>query len=638
MTYRTLFFNILVTIFFCIGSPLLNAGQMIPNMNMEDFEKELAEANRAIEEYVSSLSPEEQAAFNQSVADMTQMFENMSDQEFEQFLGEMFADDPSMMMEPNPFDVIEPVVQEPVVEVVLSAQDKQKVETALAIIRDIVAQSNLFMVLVNSSSDLPARINQWAKKGAIANWQSEKQWDAFKKEIELFVQKLYRAEDQDLTTKKYKFLLEIIADEALYNNLIQLQTELKALVSLINIPEFGIQKLSAASKETIKSILSKYAESFYLLNIPQSLDALFQKYAPEEEKIRLAEEAANKRSVDTARTPRTPVSATSAGSEGDMGYGYGYDDYSNYYDPYGGYGGYDNYGGYNDYGNYGGYDDGSYGGGSGGSGGKSSGGGGSSGGKTSRDGSDLGDTEEGKEKSKDEKDKKGTKSKGDKFIPNYTLELAIAELKNNFKDINDLLKEDKEGNPAKLADWGKIIADENTDAIVANSIFIEIVDKKISAMNEALETINKESAKLNAQDLAHYQREISKFFDTNKKTLETLSKSIDAFEQVTDEQKKNIALAGGNAELSQRTDIKTLPAAIRWAYFGAEDAVLGEENVELAEKVTSRASLFDIKENIDTLFENAKKFGTAQAKVQRPKKEIKPVFPVEELEEELALE
>jgi uncharacterized membrane protein YgcG len=628
MTYRVLFFNILVSIFFCIGSPLLNAGQMMPNM--EDFEKELAEANRAIEEYVSSLSPEEQAAFNQSVADMTQMFENMSDQEFEQFLGEMFADDPSMMMEPNPFDVIEPAVQEPIVEVVLSTQDKQKAETALAIIDDIIAQSNLFMVLVNSSSELPARINQWAKKGAIANWQSEKQWDAFKKEIELFVQKLYRAEDQDLTTKKYKFLLELIADEALYNNLIQLQTELKTLVSLINIPEFGIQKLSAASKETIKSILSKYAESFYLLNIPQSLDALFLKYAPEEEKIRLAEEAANKRSVDAARTPRTPVGPTSAGSEGDMGYG-GYDDYYGSYDPYGGYGGYDPYGGYGGYDNYGGYGDydNSYGGSSEGGGGKSSGGGGSSGG-SGRGGDELADTEDDKEKSKDEKDKKGKRSKDDKFIPNYKLELAIAELKNNFKDINDVLKEDEEGNPSKLADLGKLFKEENVDIILAGSILPNIVDKKISAMNEAMETINKESVKLNAQDLAHYQREISKFFETNKKTLETLRKSIDAFEQVTDEQKKNIALAGGTAEPSQRIDIKTLPKAVQWAYFGAEE--LEEGDAELTEKIASRVSLFDIKENIDELFDNAKKFAAVQAKVQVPRKEREPVLPVEELE------
>lgn len=457
------------------------------------------------------------------------------------------------------------------------------------------------------------------------------------KEIELFVQKLYRAEDQDLTTKKYKYLLEIIADEGLYNNLIQLQTELKSLVSLINIPEFGIQKLSDESKDTIKNILSKYAESFYLLNIPQALDALFEKYAPEEEKIRLAEEAANKRSLDAARAPRTPVGSTSAGSEGDMGYG-GYDDYYGGYDPYGGYG-YDNYGGYNDYGNYGGYDDynNSYGGGSGGGGGKSSGGGGSSG-RASKGGNELGETEEDKEKSKEDKDKKG-KSKTEKFIPNYKLESAIADLKYSFKDINDRLKEDKEGNPSKLADLEKLFEEENIDIILAGAT-LPTIDKKLEAMNEAMETITKESAKLNAQDLAHYQKEIGKFFETNKKTLEALSTSIDAFEQVTEEQKKNMALAGGNAEPSKRTDIEnpTFPKAVRWAYFGGEDELLGEENAELAEKVPSRVSLFDIKDRIDDLLDNAKQFATVQAKVQKPKKEIKPVLPVEELEEELELE
>ncbi len=63
-------------------------------MDPMDFESELEEANKAIEEYIGSLSPEEQAEFNKQVDEMSQMFENMNEDEFEKFLGEMFAEEP----------------------------------------------------------------------------------------------------------------------------------------------------------------------------------------------------------------------------------------------------------------------------------------------------------------------------------------------------------------------------------------------------------------------------------------------------------------------------------------------------------------------------------------------------------------
>lgn len=272
-----------MSIFFCCYSPtIISAQKMMNPQQMQDFERELEEANRAIEEYVSSLSPAEQAEFNRQVDEMSRMFENMSEDEFEKFLGEMFSDEP--MNEPNPFTEIQPVTQEVAEVKTLSSEDKKKVETALKVLDDIIKQSNLFMVLVNSSPELPNRITRWGTQEEINNWQAGTKWDGFKTTLETLVQKLYKAQEQDLS-KKYKYLLELIADEALYNNLIQLQTSLNSLVPTINLPEFGIQKLSSQSKEAIKAILNKYTEAFYLLNIPQALDTLFAKYAPEEEKL-----------------------------------------------------------------------------------------------------------------------------------------------------------------------------------------------------------------------------------------------------------------------------------------------------------------------------------------------------------------
>src|SRR6266478_4397386 len=124
MTYRALFSTLIMSMLFCCYSPTIIAAGA-PKMSMQqmqDFEKELEEANKAIEEYVSSLSPTEQAEFNKQVEEMSRMFENMNEDEFEKFLGEMFADEP--MTEPNPFQEIQPVAASEIVEVALSAEDK----------------------------------------------------------------------------------------------------------------------------------------------------------------------------------------------------------------------------------------------------------------------------------------------------------------------------------------------------------------------------------------------------------------------------------------------------------------------------------------------------------------------------------
>jgi len=147
MTYRAMFFNILISMLCCFYSPTIIAGQNMMGMNQMDFESELEEANRAIEEYIASLPPAEQETFNQSVADMAAMLENMSEEEFEKFLGEMFAEDE--MMEPNPFEISQPEAQE-VVEVTLSVDDKKKVETAVKVTNDIINQTNLFMVIITA--------------------------------------------------------------------------------------------------------------------------------------------------------------------------------------------------------------------------------------------------------------------------------------------------------------------------------------------------------------------------------------------------------------------------------------------------------------------------------------------------------
>ena len=603
MTYRTLFFNFLLSLSFIFYSPAVYASYAVPNM--QDFEKELAEANKVVEEWLSTLSPEEQDAFNQQVEDFSQMFENMSDEEFDKLLGDMFANEP---IEQTPFDFVEPTSQETTEAITLSAEDKKKAETALAIINDLITQSNLFMVLVNSSAELPNRINGWADKGALSHWQAGTKWDAFEKEIEKFIQQLYRLEDQDITAKKYKYLLEFIAEESLYNNVIQLQQELKSLLPIINIPEFNIQKLSAESKTTIKKVLSKFAEAFYLLNIPSGLTELFEKYAPEEERIKASEEAATQRASESARMMRTPVEQVSTGAEpggygdygyGDYGYGGGYSPYG--YDNY--YGDYDGYSPYGDYGDYG------YGGDrSGDSDSSRSGRGGGAGGRS-------GESATREETEKPDEQKKEEEKRSRHFTPEYQIERAIADIKTGLEDIASTMH-DEEGNPTEFATKLRdIVKDDEINEAVAQFI-IPSLDKKVSLIADAIKKID--SKELSTQDLAHYQKELQRIFDTNKKELENLhtlisTNFINKTKEEIDKEKKN-KTKEEIEKLEQRINITDLTNTQKWAYFGGDESLLTGDDQELIEKITSPKSLLDVDKGIEAILKDMKSFFEKKSK------------------------
>ncbi|HSC25121.1 MAG TPA: hypothetical protein VLB80_02790 [Candidatus Babeliales bacterium] len=612
MTYRIIFFQLIMSMFFVVISSPVIAQQFPSGMpSMQEIE----EINKTVEEYMSSLSPEELTEFNRQVEIMTQTFENMNEDEFEKFLTEMFNED--QMMESAPFDISPPPAPEVAVEVVLNAEDKKKVETALTILHDIVTQSNLFMVIVNSSVDLPDRINRWGTKGDIPNWPVGSSWNTLKVELETFLQKLHKAEDQDIVTKKYKYLFDLIADEALYNNLIQLQTELKSLLPAINIPEFNIQKLSTSSKTAIKNILKKYTEAFYLLGIPKSLDALFEKYAPEEEKIRLAEESATKKAIEAAKIPRNPVSPTEAGFESESGYdssysyggGYGGSDYSSY-SPYD----YSSDYGYSpSYGNSYGSDSSSA------SVGKSSGGnrGGSNGSASGYRNQSDGESKEDKKEVEKEKNKQ--------FTPNIKIERAIADIATGFKDIKTAMN-DEENNPTNLGKLAATIIKNDIDVVLAGSTLPNIVDKRIIAMNDAIETIDKE--KLTSNDLRHYQQELRNLVDKNKIYLETLDSNISVFEHKTAEEIEKAKKTAKKDEEKTTTDISELTPEKRWAYFDGseEDLPAGDATTKLKETITSRSSLFSIKKNIDNFFDKTKKLLEKKSEipvVQKKKQEVK---------------
>ena len=282
--------------------------------DLEKLEKDLQETSKAIDEYVATLSPEEQAEFNTAVEEVTEMIESMSEEEFSQFLGETFGEEPPLE-EPIEKEVME--IEEEIFtpEPTLTKKEKEKQAQVISLIDTIITHTNSFIVKIASSPDLPIKIEHWGKEGTIKKWPTTLKWADFKLQLESLSQKLYRMKDIDPQTKKYKYVGDLIKDEALYNNLLQLKIQVTKYEPDIEIPEFGLEKLSVESKQATQKITSTYTEVLYTLKVPQELKKLFEKYEPTAKKLRAEEEAAEKRASGEAKKTVTTERSVVAGRE-----------------------------------------------------------------------------------------------------------------------------------------------------------------------------------------------------------------------------------------------------------------------------------------------------------------------------------
>jgi len=563
----------------------------VDNLDMQQIQQELEEANRAIEEYIATLSPDEQDEFNRSVDQLSQMFEEMSEEELLSFLNEMFSEEPMPDFDSAPASMPEEILQE--TSVMTSAQ-KSQIDTIITVINDIIRQSNIVLVQINSSIDLAYSIDKWGNRGEIKNWQPETDWSDLQRKIERFVQKLYKIQEKNPSTQEYRYFTDLIADESTLNNLIQLQNNLNASVPKIEVSEFDIQGISEKSKTALINTLEYYLEALYLLEIPQALDILIEKYDPTAKQIREAEEAATKKASDIAKRPRTPVASTSAGHAAEEGYsdfgGYG----SSYYDS-----------GYNSYGSpYDSY----YGGGYGGDGSDYSGdygnnyeqGGRSGGSRGTSGGGSMG----GAQDTTLTKDLKNTPQATDQVMLDPRSAAFSETIRDRFKTITDLIK------GQHLLTMQDHIVDRSAEVDVNLANTIVTLNNELTKLIVKIDSFK---AHLDLKNKSTQQYYKESFSVTIEEPLEILKQLFDIIDTIEKNYQSNKSK-------------KLISPAKQWAYFKEKDTVLNQitsdesngddirQMLQQNAKTNGRVSLFELR---DTL----KQCITAMNSIRIPSKE-----------------
>lgn len=304
----------------CADSPALppairpNTGmapnaKMPPELTKEDLAM-LQEVEQEINKFVDSLPPEEQKKFWNEVDELTKVMSTMSEDELINFMETALAQEaPAIPAAPAvtlpPTQVYEPAKAP--VEVIKPTIAPNKQEAAIELIDGIVTRINNFLLKTQSIPEMPGKIKSWGTKGKLTGFTATSTWNSIRSTIEEFEQKLNKMKDRDAKTKQYKYLDDLIKNEALYNNLVRVRKTLDKNEPLIQIASFGLDRMETESRQATVSVINILTEANTVLAIPAALDTIVEKYEPTAKKLKESEELARKQALEASKRPVTQM-------------------------------------------------------------------------------------------------------------------------------------------------------------------------------------------------------------------------------------------------------------------------------------------------------------------------------------------
>lgn len=548
-----------------MGAP---GGMPMPSM------EELEAMERAVEAERAKMSPEERAQFDKDVAQLTKELEQMKPEELETFIEQVLfgqpqpgeqapIEEPTKPMmeqpvtEPQPIEPVKPIVQKP----------RKKIDEALARVNDIIALTNSFLTKVGIIIEFPGKVQKWAEQGKIRGWKPGYTWELLKKRLDALVQKLFTIKAQD-KSNNYKYLNDVIEDEALYSNLGKLHTTLKELEPQVDVDDFGGEPVSPEVRDVIRKLMGSYIEALDVLDVPVDLDKIIAKFEPTAKKLREEESTAGKKALEESKKPRKAQATVVAGrAETEDLYGgytpssYGSYDYSS---PYGG--GYSSGGYAPDYGSSAGAGYGAGGGaGSGAAGGSGAGRGASSGGRDKTD----------KEAKEGAAGGEQAASTGQEPVRGGSVRREDKKDRRTSKLIDQFDKNIADANKSVKVIVSKKIEEHLTnnaqpvDSDISNNI--NNATRKIKAAIEDIQPLALRIKKLPTTEKDEYKKEVKVIYDEFKPNFEKLNSTV--------------------KYIQEKVNQAAIPADKKQAYLGGEPVVAPAAPKEREEKKAAEEEL-----------------------------------------------
>jgi hypothetical protein len=280
----------------------------IPPMSPEELTKWEEDVTKEIDQYVSTLSPEDQAQFHKEVEELTNVMSKMSPDELVKFIDTMLTEEGQQPTMPLPAQ--EPTTPQPEVEEKTVTPEKtpelpaKSADAALALIDDLIMHIERFLRKSNMIPELPGNIEQWVSKNKIKEWKNNLTWEILKGDIEALNKQLNRLKDRDPKTKNYLYLSKLIEQESLYNNLIHVKQALARHEPSVEAPAFGLGNVTPKSHEAIKQVLTTLSEAIYTLHVPTDINKVLGTSEAREKELKAEEEKARKQAIEHSKRPQ----------------------------------------------------------------------------------------------------------------------------------------------------------------------------------------------------------------------------------------------------------------------------------------------------------------------------------------------
>jgi len=297
------------------------AAPEMPELTEEQLMEWQQEIDKEINNFVGTLSPEEQKQFHKDVEELTKVMEEMSEEELVQFIEGAF---PEEVAAPE----AEPVREEPAVvtpekKPVVEEKPTKEIDKAIQILNNLITRTERFIRSTQRMPELPVKIKTWAAEDAIKEWQVGQSWNTLKASIEELDQRFHELQALDPRTNKYRYIDDLIKHETLYNNLTKLSNKLTKHEPDVQAPKFALDQISEETETAIQEVLGGFTEALFTTNMLTEIDAIIAKYGPRAKELTAEEEKEKKRAIEASKKPITPSATREIGRKKGAGAGAG---------------------------------------------------------------------------------------------------------------------------------------------------------------------------------------------------------------------------------------------------------------------------------------------------------------------------
>ena len=289
-------------------------------------EDEMLEFAQRIEETVAKMSPEDQKKFQREVEQEATRLQQKIEQYQEETGNTPFgipvpSSEPEIVESPEP--AVEQTVEseEEIVDETDTIQKKsvdKRIFEAENLVSTILDSLNKFINTTQTIPSFDQEIETWGKSGLISNWRPGLTWNFFKGQIQELSHKLHTIKDRNAQTEEYKYMVFLIEDDLLYNQLVHFRDKLERDAPQIEGVSLDMEMLSPEASHAIQGISGTLTEALYQTyltgKIAQAL-ARYEKIAKKlkDQEISYEEQA---RKQEAIKLPRQPVKL--AGREGEV--------------------------------------------------------------------------------------------------------------------------------------------------------------------------------------------------------------------------------------------------------------------------------------------------------------------------------